>query len=237
MDTLIVLDGIPFQPDERALRERLHIDGDSDQALELATLVHQARAITRPKAMCRIAFITQKDDLGVEIERVRFTSRVLRVNLDAVQRVFPYIATCGAELDAWSHTLDDVLHQFWAEAIKLAALGAAIKAVNDHMDDRYRPGHTSAMNPGSLLDWPLREQRPLFALLGDPQAAIGVQLTPSMLMVPNKSTSGIRFATEADFASCQLCPRDICPNRRAPYDPGLYERKYSISQGAEDMHG
>ncbi len=229
MDTTVVLDQIPFQVDQGALCERLHVDVDSDQATELGALLDQARALARPKGMYRIAFITQKEELGVEIEGVKFTSRVLRVNLDSVQRVFPYIATCGTELDAWAHTLDDVLHQYWAEAIKLMAVGAAIKAVNDDMDDRYRPGHTSAMNPGSLLDWPLREQRPLFTLLGDPHAAIGVQLTPSMLMVPNKSTSGIRFATEADFASCQLCPREDCPNRRSPYDPGLYERKYRPS--------
>jgi len=38
------------------------------------------------------------------------------------------------------------------------------------------------MNPGSLEDWPLTEQRVLFALLGDPQAAIGVRLTDSLLM-------------------------------------------------------
>ena len=45
-------------------------------------------------------------------------------------------------------------------------------------------------------------------------------------MVPTKSVSGILFPAEETFASCQLCPRDDCPNRRAPYDPELFERKY-----------
>jgi len=235
-DHLIVLDDIPFEIDEIALRQRLHIDADSDQAAELAGLLDQAKATARPKAMYRIGFITQKEDLGVEIEGIRFSSRVLRVNLDAVHRVFAYVATCGVEIDHWAHTLDDVLHAFWAEAIKEAALRDAIKAMNEHIDEHYRPGHTSVMNPGSLLDWPLREQRPLFALLEDPTSLIGVQLTSSYLMVPNKSVSGMRFATEADFASCQLCPRDICPNRRAPYDAGLYERRYRPSSDTTDAH-
>jgi hypothetical protein len=46
-------------------------------------------------------------------------------------------------------------------------------------------------------------------------------------MVPTKSVSGIIFPTEADFQSCQLCERENCPNRRAPYDEMLYEQKYS----------
>jgi hypothetical protein len=82
------------------------------------------------------------------------------------------------------------------------------------------------MHPGSLQDWPVQEQGPLFALLGEAAPAIGVELTPSYLMVPTKSVSGIRFPLEESFESCQLCSRPNCPNRRAPYEEGLYERKY-----------
>ncbi len=62
-------------------------------------------------------------------------------------------------------------------------------------------------------------------------AAIGVELTPSFLMVPNKSVSGLRFPTEENWASCMLCPRPDCPNRRAPHDPELFERKYRKQAG------
>jgi hypothetical protein len=47
-----------------------------------------------------------------------------------------------------------------------------------------------------------------------------------MWMVPTKSVSGILFPTEDGYANCQLCPRQACPNRRAPYDEMLYSRKY-----------
>jgi hypothetical protein len=75
----------------------------------------------------------------------------------------------------------------------------------------------------------LSEQRAVFAALGDVQAAIGVQLSDSMLMIPAKSVSGIRFPTTESFESCQLCPRVDCPGRRAPYDSGLYDRKYAAT--------
>ena len=83
------------------------------------------------------------------------------------------------------------------------------------------------MNPGSLADWPLEQQAELFEVLGDVRGAVGVELTESCLMIPIKSVSGIRFSTEVQFENCQLCPRDVCPGRRAPYDPELHERKYS----------
>jgi hypothetical protein len=220
----ITLDAILFEPDVDALRARLHVQAGTDDAAELDRLLADAHAVARPRAMYGMAFIDAKGDDTVDIEGVRFTSRVLRVNLDAAHRVFPYMATCGAELDAWAHSLDDILHQFWAEAIKEAALRDATRALNDAMEARFRPGKTTTMNPGSLADWPLREQRPFFTLMGDPHAAIGVSLSDSCLMSPNKSVSGIRFPTEGSFESCQLCPREGCPGRRADFDPGLWER-------------
>jgi hypothetical protein len=83
------------------------------------------------------------------------------------------------------------------------------------------------MNPGSLENWPISEQKPLFSLFGDVEKLIGVRLSDSFLMFPIKSVSGIYFPTESSFASCQLCPREKCPNRRAKYDPELKEKYMS----------
>ena len=83
------------------------------------------------------------------------------------------------------------------------------------------------MNPGSLPDWPISQQRPLFDLVGK-AAEIGVHLTDSYLMRPLKSVSGILFATDVTYENCQLCPVERCPNRRAPYDPTLFDRKYRL---------
>ncbi len=185
--------------------------------------------MARPKAAYRVAYIDSRSTDTVVIEGVTFKSRVLRVNTDGAQRVFPYVATCGLELDDWSRSVGDLLAAFWADAIKEAAVIAAMRALRSHVVGAFRLKRSAAMAPGSLADWPIGQQRPLFALLGDVQGAIGVRLTPSMLMVPAKSVSGILFPTEESFESCQLCPRPGCPNRRAPYDPGLYERRYAAS--------
>ena len=87
----------------------------------------------------------------------------------------------------------------------------------------------SAMNPGSLEDWPISEQRQLFSILGDVESLIGVRLTDSFLMLPIKSVSGVYFPKEITFQSCQLCPRERCQGRRAPYDEKL-KGKYFADQ-------
>jgi hypothetical protein len=42
-------------------------------------------------------------------------------------------------------------------------------------------------------------------------------LTDSLLMVPRKSISGILFPSEEGFVACQLCERERCPGRKAPF--------------------
>jgi hypothetical protein len=224
--TTVVLDDIPFDLDFEALKRRARVKQEGGHLDELRCLVDQARTVVRPKAMYRVGFIEDRGDDHVLIDGVTFTSRVLRVNLEQAHRVFLYVATCGVEIAEWANSLDDLLHQYWAESIQVMALGCASQAMRRHMDECYRPGKTSFMSPGSLGEWPLHQQRPLFASLGDVTQAIGVQLSDSLLMVPAKSVSGLRFPTEESFESCQLCPRENCPGRRAPYDETLYERKY-----------
>ncbi len=224
----VVLSNIPFRVDFAALLKKMRVKADSSYATQLQELVEQAQAIGRPKALYRLAFIEEKGDDYVVANGVRFSSRVLRVNLEDAQRVFGYVATCGGELEAWAAGLKDMLLGFWADAINEMVLYAALQFLEEHLVAQYSLGNSSTMNPGSLPDWPIAEQRQLFSLLGDTGEQIGVTLTESLLMMPTKSVSGLRFPQEESFASCQLCPRENCPNRKAPYDRELFERKYRL---------
>ena len=227
----VVLDDIPFRIDLGQLMKKLHVREGHAYTDDVKRLADEAQAIARPKALYKVAYIESRDDKAVVIDGITMNSRVLRVNLEQAHRVFPYVVTCGMELQAWADSIDDVLRRFWAETINEMALRVAIQVLNKHLAERYRPGSTSAMSPGSLGEWPIQAQRPLFALLGDPKEAIGVRLTDSLLMIPTKSVSGIRFPTEESFESCQLCPRENCPGRRAPYDKDLYDKKYRLESG------
>jgi cobalamin-dependent methionine synthase I len=117
--------------------------------------------------------------------------------------------------------------KFIIDSIKEIALGAASHYLTEYIKNKYKVENMAVMNPGSLEDWPISEQKPFFSLFDNVEELIGVKLTDSFLMLPIKSISGIYFPTETSFASCQLCPREKCPNRRAKYDPELKEKYLS----------
>ena len=191
-------------------------------------LLEQVRPIMRPKGVYKDSYIDDRGDDWVIVDGIEFTSRVLRINLDKTHRIFPYVVTCGRELDEVEIPADDLMKAFCMDMIKQAALAAARVYVLDHMSREFALGQTSRMGPGSLEDWPLTQQKPLFSLLGDVESMIGVRLTGDCLMLPVKSSSGVCFPTEVKFESCQLCPRERCPGRRAPYDPALKDRYLTV---------
>jgi len=222
----ITLDQIPCAlPYEKIARE-MRVREGTQQEDQLRELVDQARAIAHPRAMYTIVTVDEKDETGVVLDGIRMESRVMRVNLDEIHRVFPFIVTCGQELYQWKMKQEDLILSYYADEINQMAMRAAGEHLLDHLKESYQLGRTATMSPGSLEDWPVNAQRPLFQLLGDPLQAIGVELMDSMLMVPNQTVSGIRFATESHFTSCELCPIGDCPHRKAPYDEGLFEEKY-----------
>ena len=222
-----ILDQIVFKPNIEFLAKRLRIKPEGRYFPELKKVVAEARAIAKPKAAFRVGYVEEKNHISVLINQIRFTSRVLRVNLEPVHRVFFYLCTCGEELESWSKGMNDLLYQYWTDAIKESALRSATRALNEYLKEQFQLPKTSAMAPGSLPDWPITEQRGLFDLMDGLDRQIGVRLTDSLLMLPIKSISGVRFPTENRFESCQLCARENCPGRRAPYDQELYERRFA----------
>jgi hypothetical protein len=215
---------IPFSLDSATLMQQLHIEPGSDDAEELRGLVAVAMAAGRPKAAYAVAFVEGRNGDTVDVGGIAFTSRTLSRNLASAERVFPLVATCGQEMDEAFPARGDALKEFWWDLIKTHLLAAANRQLNDELHSKFRLGKTATMRPGSgdALVWPIEQQRGLFALLGDVEQAIGVRLTDSFLMVPNKTTSGLLFPTEVDFRSCEVCHRENCVSRHAPFNPQLW---------------
>lgn len=225
----ITLDSIPFAANVPLLLRRLRMGPDSPFIDDVTTLALAGQELARPKVIYGMAAVDCLGDEEVVIEGVTFSSRILRVNLDKAHRAFPYVATCGTEIERWAAAMDDMLARFWADAVMEQALGAARRTLEADVQARFAPGKVSRMSPGSLEDWPLPQQAPLFSVLGDVEGQVGVRLTESFLMLPAKSVSGILFPTEESYENCMLCPREECPGRRAPYDAEMYRRRYEVS--------
>ena len=139
-------------------------------------MVHIAQPLVEPKVLYKVSYIEEKLDDGVVVEGLRLISNVLRKNLDAVERVFPFVITIGNKFGEKLDACNDLLEKFYLDTIGNVALNQVRLALKDHLKQKYAIEKTAFMEPGSLADWPIEQQKPLFKLLGDVQASIGVQI-------------------------------------------------------------
>ena len=222
-----VLTNIPVKLDAEDVLKRLNLRRKSeDMEKNIQELVEKVLPIARPKVIYEVAYVDNRNKNSLDIGGVRFISRLLRINLDEVGRVFPFVATCGTELEEIHVPSTEFVKSYCLDQIKEMVLESAFYYLEDYLIRRYELGQISEMEPGSLESWPITQQKELFSIFGNVEDLIGVRLTERFLMVPLKSVSGIYFPTEIKFESCQLCPRERCSGRRAPYDPDL-ARKYN----------
>ena len=206
---------LPFALAWEEIARKLHLDEEDGE--DLRPYFEEAMRIANPKAaFCRVSVRVEGNE-RVWLENTCFESPLLAKNLAACQEVYPYVVTCGRELYDLCQRIEDPIMRYWLEYIAESVLRCAMLPVFEEMRALYHTTARYTMNPGSLPEWPIENQKPLFALLGDVEGAIGVSLTPSMLMLPNKSGSGILFASKEDYSNCALCTRLNCPTRRAPY--------------------
>jgi hypothetical protein len=218
-----IVDSLPIELSVEEVKDRLRTLHEN----VVQRLLNVAKPLISPKATYRVCYIEEKYEDAIVISRTRLTSRVLRKNLDEVGRVFPYIVTIGKGLEEKADHCTDLLEKYYLDTIGNIALMKARKQLENHLCSKFAVSSLSSMGPGSLQDWPIDEQRPLFSILQGAKEAIGLTLTESLLMIPRKSVSGIYFPTDVTFYSCQLCSRERCEGRKAAYDETL-ARDYGI---------
>lgn len=227
------LESIPVHQDFEEIKRRLHTERCGDWP-RVKTLIETAQPLIKPRATYKDSYIESKLEDDVIIEGIRLTSLVLRKQLDKVNRVFPYVISIGNQLEEKIRDCGDFLDQYYLDTIGNVALSTAQKYLKCKLMSKYAINGLSSMSPGSLSDWPIEEQKPLFSILGDVETAIGVTLSDNFLMVPTKSISGIYFPTDLPFYTCQLCSRKNCDSRKALFDKTL-AREYNISKH-QDIH-
>ncbi len=227
------LESIPVHQDLGEIKRRLHTERCGDWP-HVKTLIETAQPLIRPQAAFRVSYIEERLENAVTVDGIRLASHVLRKQLDKVDRVFPYVVSIGNQLEEKIRGCGDILDQYYLDTIGNVALSTVRKYLECQLMSKYAINGLSSMSPGSLSDWPIEEQKPLFSILGDVETAIGVTVTKDLLMVPTKSISGIYFPTDLPFYTCQLCPRKNCDSRKARFDKAL-AREYNISEH-QDVH-
>jgi hypothetical protein len=218
-----IIDAIPVDLSLSTVQAKLR----AKDSKSVAEFFHAALSSAEPRAVFTAAYIEEKREDEMVIDGRRFKSRVLRKNLDEVGRVFPAVVTIGGRLEETARRSNDLLTQYYLDLIGNLILAEARSQLIRRLCRQFALDTLSWMSPGSLEDWPIEAQRPLFTLLGEGPGAIGVQLTESLLMLPGKTVSGIFFPSASTFFSCRLCPRERCEGRKARYDEAV-AREYGV---------
>lgn len=207
--------------------EKLMPSSRSSSRMEalIAGLADEARGLARPRGIYKVSMVQTGEGSTTRVDSVTFTSKTLYRLLCNQKTVYPFIVTVGKDLDEWSFPRGEMMKNLCLEFIKISVLANAIYQMLEEIKRMHDIPWAAVMTPGSLKDWPITEQRPLFELFDNTEQRIRVSLTSGGAIKPAKSNSGIAFANESGFVSCQLCPKIDCPGRLAPYDPQL-ERWY-----------
>ena len=220
-DGIRILDAIPVSLDVTMVLEAVKSNGANKRIeAELRQLIEIVLPVVRPKVMYKAAQVTLVDGKRLAVDGVEFTHHVPSLNFSLGERVFPYVATCGLEIEAMKFP-GDLMKDYCLNILKnVILMRGASKYFEDHLKRNYALQELSRIGPGEAMG-STAQQKPLFSLLGDVEGAIGVRLSDHNMMFPEKSSSGIFFETAVRIESCQLCPNQ-CNARRAPYDPGLF---------------
>lgn len=213
-------------PDAQHMAERLHVSEDDFD--DFAAIHARCAQIASPKFVFREAPVQLLENDDVRIGDQTFHSRVLHVNMQGVQSAYAYVATCGRELYELALSCADPLERYWVDSISEQLLRSVGVSAHARLKEMAHRDRLFAMNPGSLPDWPVAQQRPLFDLIGNVYEKVGVELTDTFLMLPIKSNSGLYYASETDFVNCEFCARGECPSRRAKFNAQKFAEKYGL---------
>ena len=223
------LDAAQLEPENELILTRL--PNELSTRSEITHYVEEAKSAMELQGAYEKVQVIERENERVNLGGTWFASRVLRINLEKAEEVFPYVITCGNEFEKW-YSKQSFLKKYYLDTVSGAVVSVAQEKLMRLIEAQHNIPQTSRISPGSLPDWPIEQQRLLFHLLGkeEIEKELGLRLTDSCLMLPSKSVSGLIFPAEHDFESCQLCPREDCEGRKAPFDPekAKYYREYPL---------
>jgi len=185
--------------------------------------IAEAQRLAEPAAVWALLPVHQVDG-----ERARVGEAWLRVGphtdlLAPAREALVSVVTIGPTLEAESRRLiqeGSLLEGFMLDSagvLALAAVGDSLRHLVEALAAQREWGVSLALAPGSLVGWPVHDQKALCSLLD--LAAIGVTLNSSQVLVPHKSASrlvglGPGYTARQVKSACRFCPqRETCWRR------------------------
>jgi hypothetical protein len=222
--SLKVIDPVPLKLDSAELAGNLKPQRLGEEAVKL---FEKARPMIEPKAVYTSIRVSRIENDLVYLENEQtLRGAVLADMLTSGQEIVPYVVTVGPKLENQISQEKSLLQSYLMERIGDYALHKALAYLKSLAAERFadRRMPMSEFSPGTGTGelFSIEQQKPLFQILSGATASVGVHLTPSLMMIPRKSVSGVLAATLHEYVACAYCPRQ-CESRSTPF-VGEYQR-------------
>ena len=187
----------------------------------IAEVIEEIKPIANGKLLYCEAKIGDRTEETIEIGGITFTGKDLVDALKDVDTVYPYICTCGTEINDAAMNCKDLVKMFYLDNIAHFYLLQPSIELSDILDNQLGT-RTTCMTPGSFENWNLNQNAPIYILLNKGEGT-GVTMNEYALMTPAKSVAGIRFKTSDCEKKCNICMKRDCVNRVEEFSKTIYE--------------
>jgi len=191
---------------------------------KIRSMLSEADVLLEPRVYARRKKVSTTQQGAVLIDRdVPLKSRKVAKTFRNSSTAYVFVATVGEKVDRKIRDLmkeSSVSDASILDAIASAAVEKMLDQFQTSVDKelaRLNLTSTIRFSPG-YCDWNIKEQHKIFKTID--AGTIGVTLTPSALMHPRKSVSGVFGVTEAGSTNreainpCLLCGNKDCNTRR-----------------------
>lgn len=186
-----------------------------------AGLEKQVAGLCRPRWGYILFPLEGTDPSGIVLKGCRLqTGRIITPFLKDAEWCALFVATAGAEFEAFRqsvHQSGQIVEEFLLDAFGSAIAEATVREACKAMEAeaaREGMGVSFPYSPG-YCGWKVIDQQVLFSLL--PEKPCGISLTPSSLMCPIKSVSGVvavgHGVTKQKYG-CEICRKKDCYKNR-----------------------
>lgn len=220
---------IDFVYDEKALLERLHCeDTEAEPFVRALELLEEARPYLKPAFAVKEFSIEAHQPEGITVNGCFFKSKIVAKKLEKETNVFAYIATSGRKICEFIKKYDDILDEYILDQIAYISYLQAMDKMSLEIENQFGIEKHIRLCPGSVIDWGVEDVKNIFILMEGLYQDLDVSVMSSGLIDPLKSTSGLFYATDEEFASCEICPRSVCESRTAPFDGDLHDEMVNM---------
>ncbi len=218
----ILVDHISCEIAKEDVLARFGMPPDHAFGAAVEEVIEEMKGVANAKLLYGKARVERWSETSVTVDGIDFHGKDLASRLKGVETVFPFLCTCGTEINDFAWGCKDLVKMLYIDAVMHFYLREAFLVLADKVDNALC-AHSYSMAPGSFEDWPLTEQKPLFELLNEGEGT-GVTLSESCIMEPAKSVTGFRFYRPDQPKDCCRCFYRDCGERECEFQVSAFDQ-------------